>query len=65
MTLNEKIQLLRKKGGISQAELAFKIDCSIENIKDFETSGTKINGFILLRILENLDMTIDEFKNYF
>lgn len=62
MTVNEKIKYVRKAKQISQAELAFKIDCSIEELRELENSSIKINGFLLLKILSALNLSVEEFK---
>lgn len=64
MTINEKIKLIRKSKGMSQAELAYKIECAIEEIKNFETNDTTINGYIMLQILNTFNMSIEEFKSF-
>jgi transcriptional regulator with XRE-family HTH domain len=63
MTLNEKIHKIRLEKGMSQAELAFKTEYSIDEIKIFEINDKKINGFILLKIIKALDMSVCEFEN--
>lgn len=63
MTINEKIKLIRKSKGMSQAELAFKIKCSIKEINYIETGDTRINGFMLLQILTAFNISVEEFKN--
>ena len=45
MTVNEKIKYVRKAKQISQAELAFKIDCSIEELRELENSSKKLMVF--------------------
>ncbi len=63
MTINEKIHKLRVKAGISQAELAYLTEYSIDEIIDFETRGTCINGYNLLKLLKGLGYSIDDLKN--
>lgn len=62
MTINEKIHSIRTKKGISRAELAYKIGCSIDEVINYETAGTKVNGFIFLQIISAFEMTIREFE---
>jgi transcriptional regulator with XRE-family HTH domain len=63
MTINEKIYMLRTQKGVSYAELAFKVGCSIDEIKKLETKGTKINGYTLLQVLSALNTTIEKFES--
>lgn len=62
MTINEKIRFIRLKKGMSQAELAFKTEHSINEIKIIETNGTRISAYILLKILNALEIEIDKFQ---
>lgn len=62
MTLNEKIHFIRLSKGMSLAELAYETECSIDDIKHFETNGTKISAFILLQILKAFKITLTEFQ---
>lgn len=62
MTTNEIIRMIRRKSGISQAELAYKTKFLLEEIIYFETNGTRISGYILFKLLKALDVTIDEFS---
>lgn len=63
MTMNEKIHYIRLKKGMSQAELAFKTEHSINEIKVIETNGTRINAYILLKILYAFEIDIEKFQN--
>lgn len=62
MLLNEKIHMIRKNKKMSLAEIAFKSGYTIEDIICFETKGTKINGYALLKILNALEITINDFE---
>lgn len=64
MTINKKLMDVRKSKKMSQAELAYKLDCSIEEIKWFETNGTQISGFLLLKILSAFNLTVEDFEKY-
>lgn len=62
MTINEKIHFIRIKKGISQAELAYKTGCSINEIISFEKKGTIISGYVLLQLINAFDITLYEFQ---
>ena len=62
MTINEKIYIIRINKGISQAELAYRTGFSIDDIKLFETNGTTISGYTLLKLLNAFKMKIKEFR---
>ncbi len=64
MILNDKIHTIRVKKGMSIAELAFKTGYTLTDIKNFETVGTIISGYALLRIINALDMSIVEFQDF-
>lgn len=64
MTTNERIHNIRQYFKMSQAELAFKTGFSIKEIICFETKGTVISGYILLKILSAFEMNMDEFKDF-
>ena len=64
MTTNERIRMIRRKNGISQSELAYKTKFLLEEIICFETNGTGISGYTLLKLLKALDVTIDEFSMF-
>lgn len=57
MKINEKIHKIRIYKGISQAELAYKTDFSINEIIKYKTNGTIINGFVLLKIIRAFELT--------
>lgn len=61
MTLNEKIHMIRLNKGMSLAELAFKTGFSISDILSYESRGNKISGYVLLKILDALDLNLNEF----
>lgn len=63
MTINKKIHMIRIKKGMSLAELAFKTDYTIAEILNFETSGTNLSGYALLKIITAFNMSLDEFRN--
>lgn len=63
MIINEKIHIIRLHKNMSLAELAYKTDCSIAEIKEIETNGTSINGYTLLQIIKAFDISIEEFQN--
>jgi hypothetical protein len=48
---------------MSLAELAFKTEFTIKDIKNFESNGTKINGHSLLKIIKAFNMSLVEFQN--
>lgn len=62
--LNNKIHTIRIKKGMSLAEVAFKTGYTINDIKNFETVGTIISGYALLRIINTFDMSIEEFRDF-
>lgn len=64
MTINKKIHMIRIKKNMSLAEMAFKSDYSIEDIMNFETNGTIINGFTLLKIIKAFNISLVEFQNF-
>ncbi len=63
MTINEKIHMTRINKGMSLAELAFKTEYAINDIVNFETNGTMINGYTLLKIIKAFNMSLVEFQN--
>lgn len=64
MTINEKIHIIRIDKGMSQAELAYKTKCSIDDIKRFETNGIGVCGLDLLKIINAFEISTDDFKSY-
>ena len=62
MTINEKIHMTRINKGMSLAELAFKTEYAIKDIVNFETNGTMINGYALLKIIKAFNMSLVEFQ---
>lgn len=65
MTINEKIHMTRIKNKMSLAELAYKTECSINEIINYETNGTIINGYILLKIIKAFNMSLVEFQKFY
>jgi transcriptional regulator with XRE-family HTH domain len=63
MTINEKIHFIRTKIGMSRAELAYKTDHTINEIRNIETNGTLINAYKLLKILSAFEMKTDDFQS--
>jgi hypothetical protein len=63
MTINEKIHFIRAKNGMSCAELSYKTDHTISEIRDLETNGTLINAYKLLKILSAFEMNINDFQS--
>ena len=58
--LGEKIKRLRNKKGLTQVQLAEKIDISSRNLSKIELGLSFVKAETLERILESLDVTTEE-----
>ena len=58
--LGEKIKRLRNKKGLTQEQLAEKIDISSRNLSKIELGLSFVKAETLERILESLDVTTEE-----
>lgn len=63
MIINKKLYLARVNKRMSRAELAYKTEHSISEIKAYETNGTPINAYTLLKILNTLEIKIKDFQD--
>ncbi len=52
MTLQEKIKLIRKSCGLSQAKFSKEFDIPIKNIANYESGARKVSAEYLLKISE-------------
>jgi len=60
MNLAKNIKKLRKKNGLSQAELAKKVDCHVNHINRIETKKYIPSLEIVAKIAEVFKISIDE-----
>ena len=60
MKLNKNIYKLRKEKGLSQEELASKINVSRQTISNWELGETAPNPEQLLMLSKNLEISLDE-----
>lgn len=58
MSPNNTLKELRKSKSLSQAEVAYKLGCSIEFFKNIESDGYPIPGDLFLKILKLYDVSI-------
>lgn len=61
--IGKMVQLLRRKKGLSQTELAEKTDLSVSYISHIETAVKRASLESLVRIANALDVTVDQLLN--
>ena len=54
-----RVKVARKAAGMSQAELAEKLNISVSHVGDIETGKTNFGVDILMRITESLQISAD------
>lgn len=60
MSPNRTIKRIRIQKNISQAEIAYKLGCSIAEINEIETEGFPITGELFLRLLAIYSTNIED-----
>ena len=60
MEFNEKLQELRRQKGLTQEELADRLDISLTAYRDLEKGNTNIVNSNVIRLAELLDTTAEE-----
>lgn len=60
MSPNRTIKRIRINNNISQAEVAYKLGCSIAEINEIETEGFLITGELFLQLLSIYSTSIDD-----
>lgn len=60
MSPNRTIKRIRINNNISQAEVAYKLGCSIAEINEIETEGSLITGELFLQLLSIYSTGIDD-----
>lgn len=60
MSINCIIKNLRINKGVSQAEVAYKLNLNIIEVSRFEEEGVPISGDLFLRLLAIYDSSLDE-----
>jgi len=64
--LGEKIRELRKKRGLSGAELAMRVKCSVSTLHGIETGENANPSFrVICDISDALNISVDELKKHF
>lgn len=63
MTFSDRLKELRKKKGISQAELANLIEVHFTQVSRYERGDTKPNAEAMTRLAKALDTTVDFLMN--
>ena len=58
--IGQKIRTLRKARGLSQEELAEKVDISVTHMSHIETGNTKLSLPVLVAIAKALDVRTDD-----
>jgi len=63
--LGEKIKEIRQKQGLSGAELARRVKCSVSTLHGIETGENANPSFrVICGISNALNISVDELKNY-
>lgn len=63
MSPNSILRHLRESQGISQAEVAFRLGCSISDIRYLEQEGNPVKGDVFLRLLKVYSTNVEEIIN--
>ena len=58
--LGEKILLLRKKAGLSQEQLAYRIGKDKQFINRYEVHGANPTAFTIVKLAKALNLTVHE-----
>ena len=58
--LNENIKRLRKAKGLSQEELAERVEISVPHMSHIETANTKLSLPVLVALAEALEVRTDD-----
>lgn len=60
MSINSTIKNIRITRGVSHAEVAYKLNLNIDEVKNFEEEGRAISGGMLLHLLNVYESSVDE-----